>query len=153
MKVADILKTKGSAVETVRRDETALDLAEKLRTKRIGAAVVSIDGRTIEGIVSERDLAYALAAHTSRLPAVLVETLMTKIVVVCSPEDTINEVMGVMTRGRFRHLPVKNGEELVGIVSIGDILKHRLSEMQLEADVLREYALKRIPEKADHRYL
>jgi CBS domain-containing protein len=140
MKVADILKTKGSAVKTVRADETALDLAEMLRTERIGAAIVTQDGRRIDGIVSERDVAYALAAHASRLPTVLVETLMTKVVVVCSPDDSINQVMNVMTRERIRHLPVKSGEQLVGIISIGDVLKHRLSEVQLEADVLRDFA-------------
>jgi CBS domain-containing protein len=140
MKVADILSAKGSAVKTVRPDETALDLAEKLRAERIGAAIVSLDGQKIDGIVSERDVAYALAAHASRLPTVLVETLMTKVVVVCAPEDTVNQVMGVMTRERIRHLPVKSGEKLVGIISIGDVLKHRLSEMQLETDVLRDFA-------------
>jgi CBS domain-containing protein len=140
MKVADILNTKGASVITVRPEETALDLAERLRAERIGAAIVSADGRTIDGIVSERDVAYALAAHASRLPQVLVETLMTKVVVVCSPEDSIKQVMSVMTRERVRHLPVKNGDVLVGIISIGDVLKHRLSEMQMEADVLRDYA-------------
>lgn len=140
MKVADILKAKGPAVKTVRRDETALDLAETLRSERIGAAIVSMDGRTIDGIVSERDVAYALAAHTSRLPTVLVETLMTKVVVACSPDDTVNEVMSIMTRERIRHLPVKDGDELVGIISIGDVMKHRLDEVQLEAEVLRDYA-------------
>ena len=140
MKVAEILQEKGTAVTTVRRDETALDLAEKLRAERIGAAIVSMDGRTIDGIVSERDVAYALAAHASRLPTVLVETLMTKVVVVCSPDDTVNEVMSVMTGKRIRHLPVQDGRELVGIISIGDVMKHRLSEVQLEADVLRDYA-------------
>lgn len=140
MKVADILKTKGSAVETVRPDETALELSEQLRAERIGAAIVSADGSSIDGIISERDLAYGLAAHASRLPTVVVERLMTKVVVVCSPDDTINEVMSVMTRERIRHLPVKQGNHLVGIISIGDVLKNRLSEVQLEAEVLRDYA-------------
>ncbi len=140
MKVADILQAKGSAVKTIRPKQSALDLAETLRTERIGAAIVSNDGHTIDGIVSERDLAYALAAHASRLPTVLVETLMTKVVVACSPDDPINKVMSVMTKERIRHLPVKQGNELVGIISIGDVLKHRLSEVQLEADVLRDVA-------------
>jgi len=140
MKVADILKAKGSAVTTVRPDETALELSEKLRAERIGAAIVSADGTTVDGIISERDLAYGLAAHASRLPTVLVDRLMTKVVVVCSPNDSINDVMGVMTRERIRHLPVKSDGDLVGIISIGDVLKHRLSEVQLEADVLRDYA-------------
>lgn len=140
MNVADILKTKGNTVKTVRPDETALELAEQLRAERIGAAIVSTDGSTIEGIVSERDLAYGLAAHASKLPTVAVERLMTRVVVVCSPDDTINKVMSMMTRERIRHLPVTDGDDLVGIVSIGDVLKHRLDEVQLEADVLRDYA-------------
>jgi CBS domain-containing protein len=65
---------------------------------------------------------------------------MTKVVVVCAPDDTVNEVMSVMTKQRFRHLPVQDGQKLVGIISIGDVMKHRLSEVQLEADVLRDYA-------------
>ncbi len=143
MTVADILRSKGTTVKTVRPDETALELAEQLRAARIGAAIVSHDGSSIDGIISERDLAYGLAAHGSKLPSVAVEKLMTKVVVVCSPEDTIVDIMGVMTQRRIRHLPVKNGDQLIGIISIGDVLKHRLGEMQLEANVLRDYAIVR----------
>ncbi len=143
MKVSEILKRKGPAVKTVRPDETALELSEQLRAERIGAMIVSSDGVTIEGIVSERDLAYALAAHASKLPRVTVERLMTRVVVVCSPDDPVNHVMNVMTQQRIRHLPVKDGDRLVGIISIGDVLKHRLSEIQMEAEVLRDYAIAR----------
>jgi len=143
MKVADILQSKGPAVKTVRPDVTALELSEQLRAERIGAMIVSADGASIDGIISERDLAYGLAAHGSRLPRVTVERLMTKVVVVCSPEDSIAEVMSVMTQRRIRHLPVKSGDRLVGIISSGDVLKHRLGEMQLEANVLRDYAIAR----------
>ncbi len=141
MKVSDILKIKGLGVRTVRPDETALELAEQLRAERIGAMIVSRDGTSIDGIISERDVAHGLAAHGSKLPRVAVERLMTKAVVVCSPEDTVHEVMSVMNQRRIRHLPVKDGEQLVGIISIGDVLKHRLSEIQLEAEVLRDYAI------------
>ena len=143
MKVADILQSKGPAVKTVRPDVTALELSEQLRAERIGAMIVSADGASIDGIISERDLAYGLAAHGSKLPRVTVERLMTKVVVVCSPEDSIAEVMSVMTKRRIRHLPVKSGDRLVGIISSGDVLKHRLGEMQLEANVLRDYAIAR----------
>jgi CBS domain-containing protein len=143
MKVADILQSKGPAVKTVRPDVTALELSEQLRAERIGAMIVSADGASIDGIISERDLAYGLAAHGSKLPRVTVERLMTKVVVVCSPEDSIAEVMSVMTQRRIRHLPVKSGDRLVGIISSGDVLKHRLGEMQLEANVLRDYAIAR----------
>jgi len=143
MKVADILQSKGPAVKTVRPDVTALELSEQLRAERIGAMIVSADGASIDGIISERDLAYGLAAHGSKLARVTVERLMTKVVVVCSPEDSIAEVMSVMTQRRIRHLPVKSGDRLVGIISSGDVLKHRLGEMQLEANVLRDYAIAR----------
>ena len=143
MKVNDILKAKGRTVKTVRPDETALELAEQLRAERIGAAIVSADGTTISGIISERDLAYGLAAHASKLPTITVDRLMTRGVFVCSLEDTIDEVTKVMIQQRIRHLPVKSGERLVGIISIGDVLKHRLMEVQLEADVLRDYAIAR----------
>lgn len=141
MKVADILRVKGSAVKTVTSDVTALELSERLRAERIGAMIVSNDGRSIDGIISERDLAYGLAAHGGMLPKIAVSKLMTKVVVVCSPEDSITDVMKLITQRRIRHLPVKDGDQLVGIISIGDVLKHRLDEMQLEANVLRDYAI------------
>jgi CBS domain-containing protein len=83
----------------------------------------------IEGIVSERDIAYGLVAHGSQLPSIAVSKLMTKAVVVCSPEDSIIDIMKLMTQRRIRHLPDKDGNRLVEIVSIGDVLKHRLGEV------------------------
>jgi CBS domain-containing protein len=141
MKVADILRIKGSVVKTVTPDKTALEFSEQLRAEQIGAMIVSDDGRSIVGIISERDLAYALTVHGSELPKIAVSKLMTRVVVVCSPEDSINDVMKLMTQRRIRHLPVKDGDQLVGIISIGDVVKHRLGEMELEANVLRDYAI------------
>jgi CBS domain-containing protein len=141
MRVADILRIKGSTVKTVTPDETALELSEKLNAAQIGAMIVSDDGTSIDGIISERDLAYGLAAHGRELPRIAVSKLMTKVVLVCSPEDSITDVMKLMTQRRIRHLPVKDGAQLVGIISIGDVLKHRLGEVQLEANVLRDYAM------------
>jgi CBS domain-containing protein len=141
MKVADILRIKGSTVKTVTPDETALEMAEKLHAAQIGAMIVSEDGTSIDGIISERDLAYGLAEHGRELPRIAVSKLMTKLVLVCSPEDSITDVMKLMTQRRIRHLPVKDGAQLVGIISIGDVLKHRLGEVQLEANVLRDYAM------------
>ena len=140
MKVADILRIKGSVVKTVAPHETALLLSGHLRAEQIGALVVSADGNSIDGIVSERDLAYGLATHGARLPTIPISELMTKAVVVCSPEDSVTDVMKLMTQLRIRHVPVKDGDQLVGIISIGDVLKHRLGELQLEANVLRDYA-------------
>jgi CBS domain-containing protein len=141
MRVVDILRIKGSAVKTVKPDETALELSAQLHAEQIGAMIVSNDGRSIDGIISERDLAYGLATHGSKLLRIAVSELMTKVVVVCSPADSITDVMKLMTQQRVRHLPVKDGDQLVGIISIGDVLKHRLGEVQLEADVLRDYAI------------
>jgi CBS domain-containing protein len=141
MRVADILRIKGSTVKTVTPDETALELAEKLRAAQIGAMIVSENGTSIDGIISERDLAFGLAEHGRELPRIAVSKLMTKLVLVCSPEDSITDVMKLMTQRRIRHLPVKDGAQLVGIISIGDVLKHRLGEVQLEANVLRDYAM------------
>ena len=95
------------------------------------------------GIISERDLAYGLATYGDKLLSMCVSELMTKAVIVCTPEDSIAEVMNVMTQQRIRHLPVKDGEQLIGIISIGDVLKNRLGEMQLEANVLRDIAIAR----------
>jgi len=141
MRVADILRIKGSTVKTVTPDETALELSEKLNAAQIGAMIVSDDGTSIDDIISERDLAYGLAAHGRELPRIAVSKLMTKVVFVCSPEDSITDVMKLMTQRRIRHLPVKDDAQLVGIISIGDVLKHRLGEVQLEANVLRDYAM------------
>jgi CBS domain-containing protein len=141
MKVADVLRIKGSVVKTVSPQETALLLSGQLRAEQIGALVVSTDGKSVDGIVSERDLAYGLVTYGERLPIIRVSQLMTKTVVVCSPEDSVTDVMKLMTRRRIRHVPVKDGDRLVGIVSIGDVLKHRLGELQTEADVLRDYAV------------
>ena len=140
MKVSDIIQTKGSVVKTV-RPSSARELSVRLHAEQIGAMVVSSDGKSIEGIVTERDLAYGLAAHGSDLPTIAVSRLMSKVVVVCSPEDSITYAMKLMTQRRVRHLPVKQGDQLVGIISIGDVLKHRLDELELEANVMRDYAV------------
>ena len=141
MKVSDIIQTKGSLVKTARPESSARELSVRLHAEQIGAMVVSSDGKSIEGIVTERDLAYGLAAHGSDLPTIAISRLMTKVVVVCSPEDSITYAMKLMTQRRVRHLPVKQGDQLVGIISIGDVLKHRLDELELEANVMRDYAV------------
>ena len=141
--VAAILKNKRPDIKTISPDATALALAARLRAERIGAMIVSADGHSIDGIVSERDVAYALATHSERLPYLPVSELMTRAVVVCTPENSIAEIMKIMTSRCIRHLPVKQGDRLVGIVSIGDVLKHRLGEMQMEADILRDVAIAR----------
>lgn len=143
MNVADILKAKGASVKSVYPCATALDLARYLKAEGIGAMIVSNDGSSIAGIISERDLAYGLAKHGGQLPHITVAELMTTAVITCAPTDSVGQVAKVMSQRRIRHLPVKDGDRLVGIVTIGDVLKSRLDEMQLEANVLRDYAIAR----------
>ena len=93
------------------------------------------------GLVSERDVAYGLAEHGVSLPGMRVEDVMTETVITCTPQDTVAEVAKVMTLRRIRHLPVKEGDTIVGVISIGDVLKSRISEIELEANVLRDIAI------------
>lgn len=141
MLIADILRSKGSAVKTVRSSDTAMDCARRLKAERVGAMIVSDDGTSLDGIITERDIAYALATHGTELYHAPVSALMTKTVLTCSPRDSIVDVTRTMTLRRTRHLPVKDGAKLVGIVSIGDVLKYRLEEVQLEASVLRDHVI------------
>jgi len=143
MHVADILRTKGTAVVTVRPDLTIEHLAQRLRMERIGAAIVSESGTSVDGIISERDLVRALAEHGAETLAMTVADLMTKGVVTCAPDDTIAHVAKLMTQRRIRHVPVMEVGKLAGIVSVGDVVKHRMDELELETNVLRDYAVAR----------
>jgi CBS domain-containing protein/beta-phosphoglucomutase-like phosphatase (HAD superfamily) len=143
MKVSDILKDKGSAVKAVKASDTILALAQKMKTDAVGAMVVIGASGKLEGIISERDIANGLASHGDGLTRMLVGDLMTRAVVTCSQEDTIASVARVMTQRRFRHMPVQQNGELIGVVSIGDVLKHRLDELQLETNVLRDFVIAR----------
>ncbi len=138
MKVASILKTKGAGVVTVPQDTTLSTIVWDLRVKGIGAIVVSDDGVSILGIVSERDVVVGLTEHGRNLLGMRVADVMNRSVVTCAPEDTVTTVMGEMTRHRTRHVLVVDGGRLCGIVSIGDVVKHRLGELELETSVLRE---------------
>ena len=138
MNVDGILRTKGAAVVTIRPDATIGDLVRGLRADRIGAMIVSEDGRSILGIISERDVVRGLAERGSRILEAPVADLMTRDVVSCTPRDTVKQVMAEMTRHRVRHLPVVADGVLCGIVSIGDVVKNRLEEMETETNVLRE---------------
>ena len=138
MNVDGILRTKGAVVVTIRPDATIGDLVRGLRADRIGAMIVSEDGRSILGIISERDVVRGLAERGSRILEAPVADLMTRDVVSCTPRDTVKQVMAEMTRRRVRHLPVVADGVLCGIVSIGDVVKNRLEEMETETNVLRE---------------
>jgi CBS domain-containing protein len=141
MKVDDILSGKGTAVLTVRPTESIQTFAHRLRMERVGALVASEDGRRLDGIISERDLARGIAEHGVRCLELAVADLMTRRVVTCARTDSLAAVARMMTANRIRHLPVLEGRQLVGLVSIGDVVRHRFEEMEAEASVLRDMAV------------
>ncbi len=138
MKVEGILRKKGGRVATITPQATVAMAIHQLTAKGIGALVVSTDGERIQGVISDRDVVHALARHGTGLMGMRVAEVMTTVVPVCSPEATIKDVMARMTTSRQRHLPVVEGGRLCGIVSIGDVVKNRLEELELETIVLRE---------------
>lgn len=138
MNVQGILQAKGAAVVTIRPDATVAELVAGLRDNRIGAMVVSEDGERVDGIVSERDVVRALAAAGGRAVDQRVGDIMTRSVRTCEPADSVKSLMELMTMHRIRHLPVVANGRLVGIVSIGDVVKTRLDEVATETSVLRE---------------
>jgi CBS domain-containing protein len=137
--VRHILENKGTEVATVATSATLADVARRLADHRVGALVVSDDGETIAGIVSERDLARAVADRGADALTMPVVDAMTGDVRTCGPDDTVDSLMETMTSRRIRHLPVTVDGRLAGIVSIGDVVKHRLAELQTESKVLHEY--------------
>jgi CBS domain-containing protein len=139
MTVAEILSLKGREVATITPERTIGEAVDELARRRIGALVV-VEGRDrVVGIISERDVVRALANRGSNLLAARIDTIMTREVVTCGESETINRVMGRMTRGRFRHLPVVENGRLAGIVSIGDVVKARIEEVEHEAEDMRTY--------------
>lgn len=139
MQVKHILSEKGREVVTIASDATLSEAARLMTRQHIGAVIVRSDDGTIAGILSERDLVRAIAAESVLALAHSVSAHMTRTVTTCSEADTIEDVMELMTCGRFRHVPVVNGDRLVGIVSIGDVVKTRIAETVFEAESLREY--------------
>jgi CBS domain-containing protein len=140
VKVADILAVKGSAVVTIKPSETIGALSQRLREKRIGAAIVSSDGQAVHGVISERDIAYGLSVHKGELHAMPVSALMTQAVITCSPDDNIASVASTMHARNIRHLPVEEDNRLVGMISIRDVLNLRVDELQRQTSMLRAYA-------------
>ncbi len=140
MRVADILKSKGTAVKTIEPHATVRAFAHSLRSEFVGAMPVVDKSGILQGIISERDLARGIAEFGAEVADMKVANLMTHSVVTCRPDDRVASIAGIMTQRRIRHLPVVVDERLVGLVSIGDVLKHRLDEVQLEANVLRDVA-------------
>lgn len=139
MRVKNILSSKGEQVAKVTSDDNIHTTLLRLKTHNIGALVVSDDGHTVTGIISERDLVRAMIEHGPGLLEMSVSELMTRKVETCTPDDDIEDVMDKMTHGRFRHMPVTVDGRLVGVVSIGDLVKHRMGELVDETKALREY--------------
>ena len=141
MKVAEILKQKGQEVVSVQPNELISTLSHRLRLARIGAMVVLGEDGILAGIVSERDIVHGVAEHGAHCLELTVAALMTKRVITCTPEDSVTRIAQMMTENRIRHLPVVQGGKLVGVISVGDVVKNRLEEMSLEASVLRDIAI------------
>lgn len=137
MRVHQILKSKADdGVITIQPGATVAEAAALLSARRIGSVVVSTDGRSVAGILSERDIVREVARRGSVCLAGPVDDVMTHDVTVCTMEDGADEILQKMTVGRFRHLPVIQGEAMVGLISIGDVVKARLSELSMEKDAL-----------------
>ena len=139
MRVSGILASKGATVTTISPDATVADVADVLRLRGVGALVVSTDGRRIQGIISERDVVCRLAERGELALAEPVTTVMTEQVRTCAPEDAAEDLMRLMTEHRIRHLPVEVDGVLSGIVSIGDVVKWRVTELEDETRQLHDY--------------
>ena len=139
MRIAEVLQAKQIRdVVTISPDAGVRELIATLAEHNIGALIVSSDGTKLDGIVSERDVVRHLH-HDGTVVNNTVGAIMTDVVKTCSPDDSLDEVMHLMTQGRFRHIPVCDDDRLVGIVSIGDLVKHKIDQLQFERDQLDSY--------------
>ena len=139
MLVRHIVSVSGADVATARPDSTIADAAKLLKERNVGALVITTEDGRLAGILSERDLVRGLPDHGADLLALRVKDRMTAEVTTCTPDDRVDEIMKLMTDGRFRHLPVVEENKLVGIISIGDVVKSRLEELESETTTLRQY--------------
>jgi len=137
--IAQLLKAKGRAVTTARPDVKMLDVVTSLATKRIGAIVIVGEKGELAGIISERDVIHALAETGEAILKDPVSKHMTADVVSCQEATTIDEMMELMTQGRFRHVPVIEDGALVGLISIGDVVKNHIAEVEMEVTAMRGY--------------
>lgn len=139
MNVASILKSKGRGVVTTRTDASLLEIAKLLEQHGIGCVVVEEDEGKVAGIVSERDIVRAIGKSGTKVLKEPVSTYMTKTVVTARESDTIDRLMAEMTTHRFRHMPIVERGRLIGLVSIGDVVKMRIAEAEMEAAAMRDY--------------
>ncbi len=136
MLVSQILKSKTGGVITISPEASLHEAAELLADRRIGALVASEDGKTVAGIISERDLVRELGKRGTDCLQDKVKQVMTRQIYGCKPSDLADQVLRIMTDRRFRHMPVMEGEDMVGLISIGDVVAARLSELEHEKDAL-----------------
>jgi CBS domain-containing protein len=141
MSVSRILQQKGGDIVTISPRATLSEAVERLARHHIGAIVIVDEHMAVEGIISERDVVRLLGERGTEALSAPLDTVMTRAVVTCTGEETVPMIMERMTRGRFRHVPVVNGDRLVGIISIGDVVKFRVEEMEREHAELREYIM------------
>lgn len=138
MSVKQILRQKGSQIFSIEPDQTVLEVSKILGEKRIGAILV-MQGKSLEGIISERDIIRGLSIRGGEVLADPVETLMTRSVITCASTDSVHDLMEMMTARRIRHVPVVEDGEVQGMISIGDVVKERISETEQEAEALKNY--------------
>jgi CBS domain-containing protein len=138
MTIESVLEGKGSAVETIASDSSLYDAVRKLGEKRIGALPV-VEAGTIAGIISERDVIYSLREHGPEVLQWPVARLMSSPAITVAPDTDVLAALALITQRRIRHLPVVEAGEIRGIVSIGDLVKHRMERIEAEAEAMREY--------------
>ncbi len=139
MRINEVLKHKAvEGVVAITPDASVRDLVALLAEHNVGALIVSVDGTSVDGIVSERDVVRRLHGDDEVLEAT-VDTIMTASVRTCAPDSTVDELMALMTEHRIRHVPVVDDGRLVGIISIGDVVKNRMAELEFERDQLDSY--------------
>ena len=139
MRIAAILREKGAHIESIEASRPLYQAASQMRRRRVGCLLVFNEARSIEGLLSERDVVAAMATHSATASDLSVASAMRRDVPVCYETDALETAMTTMTERRARHLPVLDGDTIVGVVSIGDLVKARLQELEHEAKIVHEY--------------
>lgn len=139
MRISDVLRAKGDAVYTIAPEATVAQLLSRLAEHNVGALVVSADGATVAGIVSERDVVRGLHERGTTVLQDAVSAIMTTAVTTCTGQESVEDLMRLMTDHRIRHVPVVRDNALVGVISIGDVVKNRIGELEHERSNLIGY--------------
>ena len=138
MNISDLVKDQGDII-TIMAGSSVVDAAKLIKQHRIGALMVKDDGGAVVGILSERDIVTGFSEYGAGLENMSVSELMTSDLIKCSPGETVNSALGLMSERGIRHLPVFEGEDLAGFVSIRDLLRHKINEVQAEAEAMKQY--------------